>query len=297
MRRFSKLTLALFALAGAPVASAQKRVLVITADQSDYLLAAGGAVASMIAQGANACLIRVTNDEKDSWDLTPEETARRARQESEEAARILGIQEVVSLGYRAGELGGVSPTELRDRIVFYIRLKRPDVLFIPNPYAHYVEVLDRFYAGQAAEEARRAAALENFQPPFAVAGLKPHLTPELYYYAQPVDPRRREPEASATFVPQPKVVDITAVLERKLRAAQALKTANYSMAMRIRQRLEETGRRLPLLDEVNEASVNKLVEINVRKLGEICAQGTTFKYGEEFHDAGPDYRVPSGYRK
>ncbi len=297
MRMFARLTLALLALAGPPVASAQKRVLVITADQSDYLLAAGGAVTSMIAQGASACLIRVTNDEKDSWDLTPEETARRARQESEEAARILGIQEVVSLGYRAGELGGVSPTELRDRILFYIRLKRPDVLFIPNPYAHYVDVLDRFYTGQAAEEARRAAALENFQPPFAVAGLKPHLTPELYYYAQPVDPRRREPEASATFVPQPKVVDITAVLERKLRAAQALKTANYSMAMRIRQRLEETGRRLPLLDEVNEASVNKLVEINVRKLGEICAQETKFKYGEEFHYAGPDYRIPSGFRK
>jgi LmbE family N-acetylglucosaminyl deacetylase len=292
-----RLTIALLALASAWNAPAQKTVLIVTADQTDYLLAAGGAVASMVAQGATAWLIRVTNDEKDSWNLSPEETARRARQESEEAARILGIQEVVSLGYRAGELGSVSPTELRDRIMFYIRLKRPDVLFIPNPYAHYVEVLDRFYAGQAAEEARRAAALENFQPPFAVVGLKPHLTPELYYYAQPVDPRRREPEAPAAFVPQPKVIDITAVMERKLRAAQALKTANYSMAMRIRQRLDETGRRLPLLDDVNEVSVNKLVEINVRKLGEICAQGTPFKYAEEFHYTGPEYRIPSGYRK
>ncbi len=284
------------ALAAAPRAAAQKTLLVITADQTDYVLAAGGAVAAMMAQGATGYLIRVTNDEKDSWDLAPEETARRARMESEEAARILGFREVISLGYRAGELGGVSPTELRDRLLFYIRLHRPEVLFIPNPYAHYVEVLDRFYAGQAAEEARRAAALENFQPPFAIAGLKPHLVPELYYYAQPVDPRRREPEGPATFVPQPKVVDITPMIERKLRAAKALRTANYSLAMRIRQRLEETGRRLPLLETVNEAAVEKLVEINVRKLGEIGAQGTRFKYAEEFHYAGPEYRIPKSYR-
>jgi LmbE family N-acetylglucosaminyl deacetylase len=289
--------IAMLALAASMAAPAQKTVLVITADQSDYLLAAGGTVASMIAKGATGYLIRVTNDEKDSWDLSPEETARRARAESEEAARVLGFQEVISLGYRAGELGGVSPTELRDRLIFYIRLHRPDALFIPNPYSHYVEALDRFYAGQAAEEARRAAALENFQPPFAVAGLKPHLVPELYYYAQPLDPRRREAEAPATFVPQPKLVDITATFDRKLRAAQALKTANYSMAMRIRQRLDETGRRLPLLDAVNEESVNKLVEINVRKLGEIGAQGAGYKYGEEFHYAGPDFRIPTEYRK
>jgi len=284
------------ALALALEGAAEKTVLVITADQSDYVLAAGGTIAAMMAEGATGYLIRVTNDEKDSWDLTPEETARRARLESEEAARILGLREVISLGYRAGELGGVSPTELRDRLMFYIRLHRPSVLFIPNPYAHYVEVLDRFYTGQAAEEARRAATLENFQPPYTVAGLKPHFVPELYYYAQPVDPRRREPEGPPTFVPQPKVVDISKTIDRKLRAAKALKTANYSLAMRIRERLEQTSRRLPLLDTVNEAAVERLVEINVRKLGEIGAQGTGFRYAEEFHYAGPDYRIPSSYR-
>ncbi|MCW5983388.1 MAG: PIG-L family deacetylase [Bryobacteraceae bacterium] len=289
-------TFLLLAALGA-CAHGQKSILVITADQSDYLLSAGGTVAGMIAQGATARLVRVTNDEKDSWDLPPEETARRARQESEEAARILGIQEVVSLGYRAGELGGVSPTELRDRLMFYIRLHKPDVVFLPNSYTHYDEVLDRFYTGQAAEEACRAAALENFQPAFAAAGLKPHVTPERYYYAQPVDPRRREPEGPATFVPQPKALDITAAIEKKVRAAQALKTANRSMALRIKQRLEESGRRLPLLDTVDDGAIDKLVEINVRKLGEIGAEGQSFRYGEEFQHAGLEYRIPSKYRK
>ncbi len=286
----------LLAFGSSPAAAADKQVvLVITADASDYILAAGGTIAKMLDAGAEGYLVRVTNDDKDSWDLTPEETARRTRAESEAAAKILGFKEVESLGYRAGELGGVSPTELRDRILFYIQLYKPAVMFIPNPYAEYVEVLDRFYVGQAAEDARRAASLSSYQPPFAVVGLETHITPELYYYAQPFDPRRREAESTATFVPQPKVLDIAATFDKKLRAAQALKTINHSTAMRIKDRLESTGRRLPLLAEVNEESVNQLVEINVRKLAEIAAKDTAHSQAEEFHYAGVEYQIPSKY--
>lgn len=274
-----------------------KTVLVVTADASDYILAAGGTLANMIAQGDKAILIRVTNDDKDSWQLDPEETARRVRTESEQAAKILGIEKVVPLGYRAGELAGVSPTELRDRIMFYVRLHKPDVMFIPNPYAEYVEVLDRHYTGMAAEEARRTAALPNHQLAFAQAGLQTHATPELYYYAQPVDPRRREAESTDTFVPQPKVLDISGSLEKKIRAAQALKTTNYSLAHRIRQRLDASGRRLPLLEKIDDASVNKLTETNVRGLAALCAKDSNFREAEEFHYAGKDYQVPKKLRR
>ena len=276
-------------------AADKKIVLVVTADASDYILAAGGTIAGMIEDGAEAYLVRVTNDDKDSWDLTPEETARRTREESEKAAKILGFKEVESLGYRAGELGGVSPTELRDRILFYVRHYKPAVMFIPNPYAEYVEVLDRFYTGQAAEDARRAASLQNYQPPFSVVGLETHITPELYYYAQPFDPRRREAESTATFTPQPRVMGISSTFDKKLRAARALVTINHSMTMRIKSRLDATKRKLPLLEEVDETSVKKLVEINVRKLAEIAARDTDHKQAEEFQYAGVEHQIPSKY--
>ncbi|MFN0171248.1 MAG: PIG-L deacetylase family protein [Bryobacteraceae bacterium] len=294
--KLQRVVLAVTLFAG--IAAAQKKtILVVTTDASDYVLCAGGTLASMIEKGATAQLLRVTNDEKDSWKLSPEETARRVRDETEAAARILGIAKVHHLGYRAGELAAVSPTELRDRILFYVRLVKPDVMFIPNPYAEYVEVLDRYYAGSAAEEARRAASLANHQPPFAKVGLDPHLTPELYYYAAPMDPRRREAESTATFVPQPKVLDISSTFAKKLRAAQALKTINLSLAMRIKQRLDDTGRRLPLLETINDESVGKLVEINMRKLAQIAAEKTNFSQAEEFHYAGPDFQIPEKYRK
>ena len=189
--------------------------LVVTADQTDWALAAGGTIAKLAADGVEVHLVRVGNDEKDSWDLSPEETAVRARKECEEAARILGVKQVHSLGYRSGELVGVQHTELRDRILFFIRKYKPRTLFLPNPYAEYVEALDRFHVGKAAEDAWRSGPLENVQPAFASAGLEGHVIDEVYYYAQPVDPRRREPESTATFVPQPKALDIAATIEKR----------------------------------------------------------------------------------
>ena len=271
------------------IAFAQKTILVVTADAADYLLAAGGTIAGMIDAGATAHLIRVSNDEKESWDLAPEETAQRNRVECEEAGRILGIRDVVSLGYRAAELADVPFTTIRDRIIFYIRHYKPTILFIPNPYTEFERALDRYYTGRAAEDAWRAAAFENYQPPFAEVGLRPHLTPELYYYAQPVDPRRHEPESTATFVPQAKTIDITKTFQRKVKAAQALKTINYSMARRLKERLTSTGRSLPLLDPLDESSVNRLVEVNVRGL---AGSGTP---AEELRYAGVEYRIPSKY--
>src|SRR5258708_4771532 len=128
----------------APAARPQNPVvLVVTADASDYLLAAGGTIAAIIEKGAAAYVIRVTNDEKASWDLTPEERASRTRAESEDAGRILGVKQVISRGYRAAEMADVPFTSLRDRLIVSIRHYRPAPLFIPNPYTEYDPVLTR----------------------------------------------------------------------------------------------------------------------------------------------------------
>lgn len=282
-------------LAFAAALSAQRTALIVAADQTDWVLAAGGTIANLADDGVEVHLLRIANDEKDAWELSPEEAALRARKENEAAAKILGVAEVHSLGYRSGELAGVQHTELRDRILFYIRKYQPQILFFPNPYAEYVEALDRFYVGKAAEDAWRSAPLVNVQPAFANVGLDAHVVDEVYYYAQPVDPRRREAESTATFVPQPTVRDIAASIDKKTRAAQALETANESMAQRIKQRLEATGRRLPLLDTVDADSIHELVSINVRNLARIAAQDSAYDLAEEFHYAGIEFQIPKKY--
>lgn len=291
-----KLAAALFLLTACALAQ-QPTVLVITADTADYVLAAGGTLAAMAAKGSSIHVIRVSNEEKDAWELPPEEAVLRTKAESEAAARVLGVKEVISLGYRAGELADNPFTTLRDKLIFYIRHYKPGVLFLPNPYIEYERVFDRYHTGRAAEDAWNAAALENHLPPFTASGLKPHLVPEVYYFGQPVDPRRRDPESTETFVPQVKQMDIAGTLATKEKAAQALKTTNDALARRLKARLDATNRRLPALQTINDASINALVHENVQGLARLAAQGTSYKAAEEFRYAGLAYRIPAKYRR
>ena len=281
-----------------PAQPAGKIVLVVASDASWFSHAAG-TVAKMIGEGATAHLVRVANDEKESWGLSPEETAFRNRTECEAAAKMLGIGETISFGYRSSELRDVPHTTMRDRIIMLIRHLRPSVMFISNPHIEHDRNLDHYYAGAAAEDAWHCARFENFLPAIKESGTPspPHVVSEVYYYSPPVDPRRREPESSSTFVPQPVRIDIGRVFPAKLGAVQVLKTVNRSMAMRLKQSLEATGRSLPLLDTVNSRNIDKLVEENLRGLAALSAEGSGYQLAEEFRYAGIDYGIPAAYRR
>jgi len=280
----------------AQIGETNNTVMVITSDASNYVLHAGGTVAKMIDGGMDGILIRIGNDEKDSWDSSPEETALRTKQESEAAAKILGINKVISLGFRSSEFRDVPFTTMRDKLAYYIRVHKPRVLFIPNAHTQYDRNHDRYYGGRAAEDAWHAAAFKNYLPAMKDVDLDTHITPEVYYFAPPVDPARREPESTATFVPQPKMLDISGTLDKKIKAAQALKTINHSLAMRLKQRLESTDRKLGLLERMDEASINKLIEERVRGLAQLSAKDTDLQAAEEFRYAGVEFRIPAAYR-
>jgi len=298
-RSFILIALALTASAAplsAQIGETNNTVMVITSDASNYVLHAGGTVAKMIDGGMEGILIRIGNDEKDSWDSSIEETALRTKQESEAAAKILGINKVISLGFRSSEFRDVPFTTMRDKLAYYIRVHKPRVLFIPNAHTQYDRNHDSYYGGRAAEDAWRAAAFNNYLPAMKDVDLGTHLTPEVYCFAPPVDPERREPESTATFVPQPKMLDISGTLDKKIKAAQALKTINHSLAMRLKQRLESTDRKLGLLERMDEASINKLIEERVRGLAQLSAKDTDFQAAEEFRYAGVEFRIPVAYR-
>ncbi len=278
----------------AAVPSAPAPVLIVASDAA-WLECAGGTIALKIAAGSPAILVRVGNDEKESWGLSREETAWRNRTEMEAAAKLLGISEVVSLGYQSSEMQSVPHTSIRDRLILLIRRHRPSALFIPNPHTEHDRNLDRYYIGAAAEDAWHCARFANFLPAVAPSGLAPYIVPDVFYFSPPLDPRRREPEAPATFVPKPVRIDIASTFPRKLSAVLALRTINHSRAMRLKQSLEATGRRLPLLDTVNDRSSAQLAEENLRGLAVLSAEGSPYKLAEEFRHAGIEYGIPSKY--
>lgn len=260
-------------LAMAASLGAQERaVLAVTAEGEDYLLYAGGTLAAMAKEGAAVYVVCAT----------------ACSGEDEAAAKALGFRRMDSLGYRRGNLAGISPTELRDRIVFHIRLRKPAAIFFPNPHAEYDEGFDRLHAGMAAEEAAFTAAQRNLQPSHAVVDLAPHVTPEWYFYAPPADPRRRQGEAGEPFVPQPKVVDIAAVLEVKVKAASLLRTAESRLAAELERRM---NRSLP------GQAAGRLYAERVRGLAKLSAAGTAYRAAEEFVYAGVAFQIPAAYRQ
>ena len=224
--------------------------------------------------------------------MTPEEAAWRNRVEGEAAARVLGLGEVLSLGYASGELRNVPHTTMRDRVMLLIRQQRPTVLVIPNAHTEHDRNLDSYYAGAAAEDAWHGARFGNYLP---ATGGGTYIVPEVYYYAPPVDPRRREPEAGATFVPQPAQVDIGPYFAKKLAAAREMKTVNRARAERLKERLAAAGKRVALLDRLDDAAAAKLAEENLRGLAELGAAGSKYTMAEEFRHAGVAYGIPAKY--
>src|SRR5437667_4050472 len=81
-----------------------RTMVVITAHADDFTIFAGGTIAKMIDEGYTTHLIRVTNDEKDSYDLGAGETSHRNTVEMRAAADLIGIKWMYSLDFRNDEM-------------------------------------------------------------------------------------------------------------------------------------------------------------------------------------------------
>jgi LmbE family N-acetylglucosaminyl deacetylase len=277
----------------ASAADMSRRVLVITAHAGDYLIGAGGMLSGLIDQGHEVTVVQVTNDEKNSDGLEPAETQKANQEEGRSAATLLGVRELIWLGHKSGELGYISSTELRSEIFGLIRYFKPQVIVIPDPYIHYDENRDHFYVGKMAEEAWGYSGGETFGPELQRMGLQPYGAPEVYYYAtgRPYRPGEGGDEP-ARFRP----VNVTATFDRKLKAILALRTTNRLYATQTRQRLMDAGHLDPRLANLDDNSINALVQAYLEELASTIGKKHGFRYGEEFNYVGVAQGLPEHVR-
>src|SRR5512143_1986087 len=99
--------------------------MVISPHADDAAAFCGATLAKFAEQGWNILLVRVTDDRKDSVGLTIEETIARNTEELHQAAAILGIREIVELGFETDVLADIPLGVLRERIVYLIRKHKP----------------------------------------------------------------------------------------------------------------------------------------------------------------------------
>lgn len=138
-----------------------KRIMGVFAHPDDPEFFCGSTFASWAAEGAMITFVLATSGDKgsDLPDMTPERLIAIREEEQRCAAAVLGVQDVVFLRYRDGELQ-VTP-ELKRDITRMIRLRKPDIVVTNDPTTWY-SLLNR--PNHADHRTIGAAALEAVFP-------------------------------------------------------------------------------------------------------------------------------------
>ncbi|MBI4297511.1 MAG: PIG-L family deacetylase [Chloroflexi bacterium] len=165
-----------------PEAVQPKKVLVITAHPDDSEFGAAGTVALWSSQGWEVNYVVCTNGDKGSQDpkMTPKKLAKIREKEQRCAADVLGVKEVVFLGYGDGEL-----EESRDflrNVVRLIRRFRPDIVVTQDPYRRNAAHRDHRITGRVVLDAIFPYARDrlHFYELLRDEGLEPHKVREVY---------------------------------------------------------------------------------------------------------------------
>jgi LmbE family N-acetylglucosaminyl deacetylase len=210
--------------------SNRRRVMVIMAHPDDPEFSCAGTVCRWAREGSDVVYVLATHGEAGSDDtsVSTEELARVREEEEREAARILGVNDVVFLDYPDGSV--VASLELRRDLTQQIRRWRPDVVITMDPNLRY----RRSYLSHPDHRAVSGAVLDAVFPDarnprqfpeLLEEGLKPHRVQEVYIVCG------AEAEAHIS-------VDITDTFEKKV-AALSVHRSQISDPVKLEERLRE----------------------------------------------------------
>jgi LmbE family N-acetylglucosaminyl deacetylase len=254
---------------------AGKVLATIAPHSDDHPILAGGTIAKLIAEGYTGYLIRTSNDEMDSYNLSVGKTVAANEADNEAMAKTLGIKQVFNLNYRNHFMDDVSRVEMRARMIFLFRLLKVDTIFSYDPWGHYEENPDHYVTAQCVEAACwMAGGHLDFAEHFA-AGLTPHVVREKYYYA-------RGPQAVN------RVVDISSTIDTKMAAIRANQTMIGNMVREFRDSLARRKLKLPELEGEQDAAIRAFADLRFRDGSARRGQEYGLKYAERFHYIGPD---------
>ncbi len=139
--------------------------MVIVAHPDDAEFICGGTVAKWCDQGWTVYYVLATSGDKGTHDpdFTPQQLAALREQEQREACRVLGVKEVIFLGYPDGFLR--ADAEFRGQIVRLLRRYRPDVVLTWDGFRQGFNHSDHRAVGIAARDAIYPAVRDHLYYP------------------------------------------------------------------------------------------------------------------------------------
>ncbi len=159
-------------------------VMVISPPPDDSEFGVAGSVARWVNEGKVVVYVICTNGEKGTSDpeINPEALKETRQKEQKAAAELLGVREVIFLGYE--DQGLEDTPEFRKDLVRWIRHFKPDTLVTADPYRRYIWHRDHRIAGQVVMDAAFPYARDHLAyPDLLEEGLKPHKVKEILTWA------------------------------------------------------------------------------------------------------------------
>ena len=250
-----------------------RTILLVVAHADDPALFLGGTILRWTDAGWRVVCVRVTDDRRDSHNLTEVETIAANRAEFRQAAAVLGIAEIIELDYATDVLGDVSEVALRGHVIRQIRTHQPSALVTFDPYAMYGEDnQDHIKVAAAVDEAFWTSQFPLHHPEHLAAGLVPHGCYERWYFGR-----------SVTQVTD--VVNIAPVLDRKLEAALCHQTMLRNYVNQVRMQARTGGWAVAMLDDVAAGG-------DLRPFMEMLIRGGARQVGQRHDlDAAEEFRV------
>ncbi len=180
-----------------------RRILCVQAHPDDGELGAGATVARLTREGAAVIYLTVTDGGAGTRDpaVRPSELAAIRRRESEEAAALLGVTEMIWLDFP--DSGCPELRAVREKIFETVRRVRPAVVMVMDPWLPYEAHTDHRIIGLATAEAVLLGGYPHVCPRDQAAGLAPHGPEAIAFYGT---------SRPNTFI------DVTATWPRKLEA-------------------------------------------------------------------------------
>lgn len=251
----------------------------VTPHLDDGPIFAGGTVAKLLNEGYTGYLIRVSNDEKDSYNRTLGETVLANEQDTAEFVKTAGLKKWYDLSYRNHGLDDVSRMEIRVRMIFLFRLLKVDTVLSYDPWGHYEENPDHYVTAQAVEAACWMAGDHLDFPEQFEVGLEAHNVSEKYYFA-------RGPQLVN------RVVDIGPTLDQKVASISSCKNMINNMVHGVNDSLAAKGLRLAAFLPADSLSASDAF-IQASFVARDHAVGAKYglEYAEEFHYIGPDHTL------
>ena len=269
--------------AGKPHAG--KVLAAIHPHSDDLPIFAAGTVFKLLEEGYTGYLIRVTNDDMAGPGRISNTVLENDR-DNQEVAHIFGMKGAFDLNYGNHAMDGISPPELKARLIFLIRLLKVDTVITYDPWGHYEENPDHYVTSQCVEAACWMAGGDKDYPEHFAAGLKPHAVREKYYFARFQQRVNR-------------IVEVTKWVERKIDVNLANKAQGPAgeNGARLKRRLREQGLRLALLEgDDGTANRNYIREFVLRRDRE-TGQRHGVEYAEQYHYIGPEPNPVDEYVK